>query len=249
MSRGPTVPAGPVRIHVQSLLDQGMRPVAIYSRAKTSSATLSSLVYGQFTEGRPPQQRIGADVAARLLAVQYEAPAPKTGPDLCSPSETQYELIGYRVGRCTLCGQLAPVFGRSGKLLMYSHPVPAGAPVAVDDDEATAPGALPAAAMHPDCGTPKGRERHRREGTAACDLCKAAMRGYHQGHSAGVAKARREARSAVSEPLAAAVVRACRAIAFREPVARVRQLAVEVVRVADAELDGDEADGAGQEAA
>jgi hypothetical protein len=218
------------------MLDRGMRPAAIYRAARTFSAALSALLYGQFKPGRPEQQHIHADVAARLLAVRFEAPAPKPEPLLCAPGG-RFEAVGYQTGRCEDCGQIAPLYVRPGTAVLIRHPRPAS--------DAQEPDALPAAAKssHPDCGTPRGGERHRREKTPKCELCKAARRGYDQGWDGAMAKVRRTAVSPVTRELAEAVVQACRAIIYRRPTPQLRELAVQVVRIADAELCDDAHEG------
>jgi hypothetical protein len=227
------VPTAPVRIHVQSLLDQGMRPAAIYRAARTSSAALSALLYGQFKPGRPEQQHIHTDVAARLLAVRFEAPAPKPEPLLCAPGD-RFEPVGHQVGLCKDCGQIAPLYVRPDMAVMIRHPRPAGG--------AQEPDALPGpTGRHPDCGTPKGHQRHRREKTEYCQPCRAARRGFDQGWDAAMAKVRRGTVNAVPAPLAEAVVKACRAFVYRRPTPQLRELAVQVVRIADAELCADDA--------
>lgn len=225
---GPMVPAAPVRTHVQHLMDQGMQQAAIYTAARTTSATLSALLYGQFKEGRPAQQRIGADVAARLLAVQFQAPPAKPEPALCVPNG--FEPVGYHVGRCTTCGQVAPVQTRNGVEVMFSHP---------RVQEAVQ--GLPAATgAHPDCGQVKGAQRHRREGTEMCGPCRNVVRGYDAGYKAAMTRAARDARNTISPQLAASVVKAMRAFLYRRPYPQLRELAATVVGMADAELYGNE---------
>lgn len=226
------VEAGPVRAHVQYLIDQGMTQAAIYQAARTSSAALSALLYGQFKPGRPAQQHISADVAARLLAVRFEKPAPKPLP-LCAPG-TRFEPVGYQGGRCQDCGQIAPLYIRPGMAVMIRHPRP--------EPDAQALDTLPLAASHahPDCGSPRGVERHKRERTAVCEPCRAARRGYEQGMTAGLAKAARVTKAAeppVSPELTEAVVKAMRAFLFRRPLPQLQELARTVVRAAaDAEF-------------
>jgi len=68
------------------------------------------LLHGHYTPSRPTQQTIHADVAERLLTVKFQAPQPRRGPveRRCAP-DTEFQAAGYRVGRCALCGQLAPL--------------------------------------------------------------------------------------------------------------------------------------------
>lgn len=228
--KGPRVPAAPVRAHVQHLLDQGMRQAAIYHAADTSSSALSALLYGQFTPGRPPQQTISADVAARLLAVEYQPTTPRPQPEgaLCVPSS--FEPVGFRTGRCVDCGQVAPVQTRHGVEMMFSHP---RAPEPIQ-------GLPTAAGNHPDCGHTAGAQRHRREGTELCGPCRYVTRGYDAGYKAATNRAAREARNAISAQLAASVVKAMRAVVYRRPYPQLRQLAATVVAIADAELYGNE---------
>jgi len=201
-----------------------MRQTAIYHAAGTSSAALSALLYGQFKPGRPIQQSIGADLAARLLAVELQAPPAKPQSPLCAPSS--FEPVGYRVGRCADCGQVAPVQVRSGVEVMFSHPRAQGA---VQE--------LPAATgAHPDCGHTRGVGRHRREGTELCGPCRNVQRGYDAGHKAATTAAARNARNTISPELAENVVKAMRAFLYRRPYPQLRQLAATVVRIADAEL-------------
>ena len=222
------VPAGPARAHVQHLLDQGMRQTAIYHAAGTSSAALSALLYGQFKPGRPIQQRIGADLAARLLAVELQAPSAKPQSPLCAPSS--FELVGYRVGRCGDCGQVAPIQTRNGVEVMFSHPRAAAAIEGLP----TTTGA------HLDCGHVRGVARHRREETELCGPCRNVQRGYDAGYKAAMTRAAREARNTISAELAEQVVKACRAFHYRRPVPQFQELARTVVQIADAELYGNE---------
>lgn len=222
------VAAAPVRTHVQDLIAEGMTQAAVCRAAATSSACVSSLLHGQFNAGRTPVQTIGAETARRLLAVRFEEPALNASQLACAPGE-RFEPLGFRVGRCGDCGQVAPVQSSHGTLVMFKHP----RHVEVSD----VPDALPTSAgqAHPDCGTPRGQERHRRERTLCCEPCHAARRGYEQGFKAATAKAARS--TGLSVPLTLAVVKACRAFALRRPVPQLRELAVAVVRIADAELD------------
>lgn len=232
------VPAAPVRAHVQHLLDQGMRQAAIHHAADTSSAALSALLYGQFKAGRPTQQTIGADLAARLMAVEFQAPPPKAETALCGAAN-DFEPVGYRVGRCVTCGQIAPVQSRRGVEAIVSHPR-AQEPVQ---------GLPTATGTHPDCGHTKGVARHRRKGTELCGPCRNVARGYDAGHKAGMNRAARNARSAIPAELAEEIVAFCRAYVLQpwppgRPVPRSRALAKRVVQVADAELAADERDAA-----
>ena len=234
--KGPQVPVAPVRVHVQNLIADGMTQAAICRAATVTSAYLSALLYGNYDEARTPMQTTSCDVADRLLAVRHEPSAPKPRPESTQcPPGVGFEPVGYRVGRCTECGQFAPVHTRDSVAVMTSHPrLP---------DGAQEPGAVPVAAVaaHPDCGTPKGHGRHRREGTDYCEPCKAARRGYEQGFDAGVAKTRREVAGPIPAPLVEEAVKAMRAVHYRRPYPQLRDLAATVVRTADAELCADEA--------
>jgi len=176
-------------------------------------------------------QHTGTAVAARLLAVEYTPsaqPTPKPEGPLCTPSG--FEPVGYRVGRCLDCGQVAPVQVRSGVEVMFSHP----------RAQNTVQGLPTAAGPHPDCGHTKGAQRHRREGTELCGPCRNVQRGYDAGYKAAITRAAREARSAIPRPLAEAVVKACRAFHYRRPIPQFQELARAVVQIADAELYGNE---------
>ena len=220
------VPAAPARIHVQSLLDQGMSQAAICRAAKVTSAYLSALLYGQYAPGRPPQLTTDAKTADRLLAVEY-TPSSKRS-QLCSP-DGRFTPLGYRVGRCDDCGQVAPVRSREGVTMLMGHPRPAGE--GQELGELPAPAVAPAPS-HPDCGTPRGRERHHRENTEPCEPCKTARRAWEQGYDAGMTKARRNAGPAVPSPLVAEAVKAMRAVLYRRPYPQLRELARRVVGIA-----------------
>lgn len=228
------VDAAPAREHVRDLVARGMTQQAICRAASVTQAALSALLHGQYEAGRPPQKTIYALTADRLLAVEFEAPAPRrNGEPLCVPGD-RFEPVGHRVGRCLDCGQVAPVQTRDGAAQMLRHPRPA------PDD--AGPGELPQAVKqrHRDCGTPRGHSRHRREKTPVCDLCRVARNSYDQGLEVGVARGRRMAEGAVPRPLAEAVVKAMRAFLYRRPYPQLRELAAAVVRTADAELVADD---------
>lgn len=232
---GPTVPAGPVRIHVQGLIDRGMTQAAICRTANVSSAYLSSLLYGQFNLGRTQQMSTGAEVAARVLAVQFEESALKQDP-LCAPGE-RFAPVGFRIGRCEDCGQFAPVRTRHGVLVMFAHPRPTS--------DAQAPDVPALTTAHPDCGTPKGAQRHRREKTELCEPCRWVLRGYDAGYKTAITKASRDARNAIPVELVEGIVAFCRAFVLQpwppgRPLSRSRALAKRVVQLADAELVADD---------
>src|SRR3954469_24561268 len=120
-----TVPADPVRAHVQGLLDAGMTQAAVYRAAQASGAVVNALLHGQYVPGRPPMRWISADTAARLLSVDFDPAAVKPKPaseQICTPG-ARFTPVGFRIGQCTDCGQLAPVrSGVGGALAMFSHP-------------------------------------------------------------------------------------------------------------------------------
>lgn len=107
---GHLIDATRVRAHVRRLVDDGMRQSDIAKAAAVSPATISILLHGAFSPGRPMQLNMQCDTATRLLNVLYEPPPerqePAEGPCV---SADRFELVGYRVGRCLDCGQLAPV--------------------------------------------------------------------------------------------------------------------------------------------
>lgn len=118
------VDAEPVRQYVRDLVERGMRQQDIAAAANTSPAALSMLLHGHYAPGRPTQEFIGADRAARLLAVKF-APAPPRarvpGTTWC-PRSAEFETAGYRVGRCRDCGELAPLRPVAGQQVLTAHP-------------------------------------------------------------------------------------------------------------------------------
>lgn len=143
------------------------------------------------------------------------------------PSSEAFEPVGYRCGRCPTCGQVAPVQTRGGRAVLYSHPHPVP-----DIQEA---GALPlAAGRHPDCGTPRGHNRHMREKTTACEPCKASKNGYDQGRSSVLGAIHRLQATAVEPERIEAVERFCWNYVQRRPVPQLRELAIAVVRASSA---------------
>jgi hypothetical protein len=241
------VPAGPARAHIRDLIDQGMSQAAICRATGVSSACISSLLHGQFNASRSPVQTIYSTTADKILALRYTPPEPKRGkPVICDPG-TRFQPVGHRVGQCDDCGQLAPTQRLNGAQglgeVLVKHPRPDAAPVPVPV-EAPAPAGLPQA-THPDCGSIRGSARHRREGTDTCLWCTIARRSYDQGVKATIARARREAASTVSAPLAEEIVAFCRAYVLQpwppgRPAPRSRELAKRVVRAVDAELTVDD---------
>lgn len=229
------VPAAPARMHVLGLVESGMTQAAICRAADTSSANVSALIHSQYNASRSPVVTIDAATASRLLAVQLELPQVRS--TVCDPGD-RFERVGYRVGRCDDCGQLAPLHqlnstqGSHVVLIRHQRLNSTPEPVKVAD----------AAALlmtHPDCGSTKGAQRHRRERTDLCGPCRNVARGYDAGYKAAMTRAARD-RAALPLPLAEAVVRAMRAFVLRRPAPRLRELAIEVVRIADAELTADE---------
>lgn len=110
------VDAGPARLHVQDLVaTHNMTLAAIATAANVSPSSVHRLLYGPSTT-RPTQGSIHVDRLARILAVQYTPPAPLKR---CAQGRP-FTPVGYRVGRCEDCGQLAPQ--RDG--LLHAHPHP-----------------------------------------------------------------------------------------------------------------------------
>lgn len=120
---GHMVYAGHARNHVKQLVADGMRQHSIAGAGGVSPAALSILLHGHFTPGRPPQETIKAEVAARLMAVQFEAPEPRRGTAeaRCTPGE-RFEPAGYNVGRCADCGELAPLRTAGYRKALVGHP-------------------------------------------------------------------------------------------------------------------------------
>lgn len=78
-------------------------------------------------------------------------------------------------------------------------------------------------------GTLAGYERHRRADSEACDLCKAARRGYQ----AGIRGRKTPPPPSLPDDLTAALLRMCRAIVLRRPVGSIQTLASEALRIAE----------------
>lgn len=236
---GARTDAAPVRAHVKDLVADGMTQAAICRAADASSALLSALLHGQFNPGRTPVQSIDAASAARLLAVQYEPSAAARRPIVCEPGG-KFEHVGYRVGQCGVCGELAPIQkltgaqGSSEVLIKHqrresARPGVELAPIPTDT------------AGHDDCGTARGIRRHRREGTELCGPCRWVDRGYSAGFRAGMTRAGRDVRNAIPADLVEGIVGFCRAYVLQpwppgRPAPRSRTLAKRVVQLADAEL-------------
>jgi hypothetical protein len=118
------IDAADARAHVRQLIERGMRQQDIAAAAGVSPAGLSMLLHGHYAPGRPTQEFIGADRAARLLAVEF-VPAPpraRTPGVAWCPRAIGFETAGYRVGRCTDCGELAPVQPIAGQPTLIAHP-------------------------------------------------------------------------------------------------------------------------------
>lgn len=121
--------AAPVRAHVQDLVDRGMRQQIIADGGNVSNSAISLLLHGHYAPGRPAQQTIRADTGYRLLAVEFQAPTMRhrSAEMRCAPS-ARFERVGYRVGRCADCGELAPTVGGSaargggGRAVLVGHP-------------------------------------------------------------------------------------------------------------------------------
>lgn len=191
--------------------------------------------------GCPPQKTIYALTADQLLAVRYDTPAPSHKARPCAPG-AGFDPVGYRVGRCLACGQVAPIQTRGGQDLMVSHPraepdsqEPQQLPVPVQHPVPTPPHTAESG-RYPNCGSPGGRQRHRKEGTPLCGPCTWFKRGYSAGYKAGMAKGTRIAGTAIPAEQAREVVEFCRAFVLRRPVPVLRPLAIRVVQRADAEL-------------
>ncbi len=118
------VDAAEAREHVRWLVERGMRQQDIAAAADTSPAALSMLLHGNYAPGRPAQEFIGADRAARLLAVEFVAAPerPRVAGAVWCPRSAEFEAAGYRVGRCTHCGELAPVRLSRPEPMLIAHP-------------------------------------------------------------------------------------------------------------------------------
>jgi predicted transcriptional regulator len=118
------VDATPAREHVRQLIERGMLQRDIAAAADVSPAGLSMLLHGNYAAGRPAQEFIGADRAARLLAVEFvPAPGRSHVPVVVwCPRTTEYEAVGYRVGRCARCGELAPLRPVNDQQTLIAHP-------------------------------------------------------------------------------------------------------------------------------
>lgn len=84
----PYVDATPAREHLRELMAQGMGPKRVSDVSGVAHGVISAVIYGKFRgKGKPagPQKRIRPDIAARILAVQFE-PA---GCVLAAPEETE----------------------------------------------------------------------------------------------------------------------------------------------------------------
>lgn len=230
------VDAAPVRDYVRGLVAEGMSQLAICRAADVTPAALQALLHGQYGPGRPPQKTIYAPTADRLLAVQFEAPAPRGQVELLCPPGDGFEPAGHRVGRCLDCGQLAPVrrvpgeFGERDQMIGHPRLVANGSA-----EKAPAPASVAAAAGRvvtgrPEHGTIRGHARHRRANEQPCELCMAAKRGYEH----AVRTRPKPTGPMVSKDLAKALLALCRAIVLHQPVPRIRELAAHALTVAAA---------------
>ncbi len=71
--------AAAVRAHVQSLREQGLSLKRIAELSGVGQGTLSALVYGEPSRGRPPLTQVRADTQRRLLAVRFQPAAVAPG--------------------------------------------------------------------------------------------------------------------------------------------------------------------------
>ena len=108
------VDAGRAREHVRDLIERGMTLAAISKAADVSPTAVHRLLHGPSTTR--PQGSIHVFREAQILAVQYEPPP---APKRCAQGRP-FTPLGYHVGRCTDCGQLAP--HRDGRLWAHPHP-------------------------------------------------------------------------------------------------------------------------------
>lgn len=100
------VDATRARDHVKTLVDNGMTQQVIAKNAGISLSAVSILLHGQYSPGRPTQRTIRRGVERRILAVEFE---PRTdrrrAADPWCFSSAEFEPAGYRVGRCSRCGE------------------------------------------------------------------------------------------------------------------------------------------------
>lgn len=108
------VDAGRAREHVRDLIERGMTLAAISRAANISPTAVHRLLHGPSTTRS--QGSIHVRREAQILAVQY---APPPAPSRCAQGRP-FTPLGYHVGRCTDCGQLAP--HRDGRLWAHPHP-------------------------------------------------------------------------------------------------------------------------------
>lgn len=120
------VDAAPAREHVRQLIERGMLQRDIATAANVSPAGLSMLLHGNYGPGRPTQEFIDANRAARLLAVEFVAAPERVRRGYATtwcPRSAEYEPAGYRVGRCPTCGELAPLRPAAGdQFTLTAHP-------------------------------------------------------------------------------------------------------------------------------
>lgn len=108
------VDAGRAREHVRNLVERGMTLAAISRAANVSPTAVHRLLHGPSTTGS--QGSIHVRREAQILAVQY---VPPPAPKRCAQGRP-FKPLGYHVGRCADCGQLAP--HRDGRLWAHPHP-------------------------------------------------------------------------------------------------------------------------------
>lgn len=108
------VDAGRAREHVRDLIERGMTLAAISRAADVSPTAVYRLLHGPSTTRS--QGSIHVRREAQILAVQY---APPPVPSRCAQGRP-FKPLGYHVGRCADCGQLAP--HRDGRLWAHPHP-------------------------------------------------------------------------------------------------------------------------------
>lgn len=119
------VNADACREHARRLVDGGMRQCDIAKAAGIFPAALQILLHGHYTPSRTKQRTIHKRTADRILAVRLvpNKPARHPAAGLCAPGE-RYTPVGYRVGRCDECGQLAPTHRLYSRVTLIAHPEP-----------------------------------------------------------------------------------------------------------------------------
>ncbi len=125
---GRMVDADRARAHVRQLIAGGMTQADIYRAAGISGAALQILLHGHYTPSRPRQHTIHERTEARLLSVELNVRQPTRRADagLCMPGQ-RYTVVGYKVGRCDECGQIAPLRRLLDRTTLIGHPEPEAA--------------------------------------------------------------------------------------------------------------------------